>query len=107
MVTSDEIKPNRGNSYKRVQVGYVEHIICVIIGCLPIIIRMSISAELLYKEYKLNNDNFWAQNRFFSNFKPYQLFLNLTCSNPTGPKLCAKGFNDHVISNQEAVILLK
>jgi hypothetical protein len=83
-----------------------------LVGSIPMIVIGVIGAFLLYNDYRLNNNNFFGQSRFFSNVKPHDFFINQTCSNRKiegceSMRVCGRYFTDHVITESEAQVLLK
>lgn len=88
----------------------------ILLGSAPILCIAYVAGILVYKDYKMNNDNFWGQSRFFSNTKPHQLWQNKTCQPDWLDQhqqlqndhfTCGRHFTDHVVTNDESKKLLR
>ena len=106
-------KHSKNVKRKRESGSLILDLIYTIIGSTPMIIIGVISYNLLCEDYRINNNNFWAQSRFFSNTKPHEYFQNQTClekSNDrkcSNTKFCGRFFTDYLLTKEEARILLK
>jgi hypothetical protein len=98
---------------KRESGSLILDLIYTIVGSTPMIILVVICYYLLIEDYKVNNNNFWAQSKFFSNTKPHEYFQNQTCLDQSNDKICSdtkfcgRFFTDYLLTKDEARTLLK
>ena len=58
---------------------FMSNLALFFIYTLPILIVVTISADIFRQDYLINGGSFRSQNRFYSNVHPNELFQNLSC----------------------------
>lgn len=100
---------------EKLKISPITEILYTIIGSSPVLIIIGICSYLIHNDYVLNNKSFWEQSTFVGNTVSNTYFQNLACPEymddndrtRCGKKMCARSFNDFLVTEVEAAALLK
>ena len=97
-----------GDGPEKVKTTFVEQLIFIFIGTLPMLFIFAVCGHIAYKDYVAKHNNFINKSIFYGMIDPGSYFSNVTCAEVDhASKYCARYFTDFVINDMETTVLLK